>query len=133
MGNGKRKKRIQTREEKLFLLANDCLTGDPLIHDLSLNQVVYLSSLKYPLIFSPAMLSKLPMQETNSICSNGCRIARCMREYFIYKKCYRSAINSMILANSLHQKLWESSPFLLKQLPGIGIVTAKVINFLIVL
>ncbi|KAG2659864.1 ATP-dependent DNA helicase MER3 homolog [Panicum virgatum] len=104
MENGKRKKRIQTREEKLFLLANDCLTGDPLIHDLSLNQ------------------------ETNSICSNGCRIARCMREYFIYKKCYRSAINSMILANSLHQKLWESSPFLLKQLPGIGIVTAKALK-----
>jgi ATP-dependent DNA helicase HFM1/MER3 len=66
------------------------------------------------------------MQEMNSICSNGCRIARCMREYFLYKKSYRSAINSMILANSLHQKLWESSPFLLKQLPGIGIVTAKV-------
>ncbi|XP_021313849.1 ATP-dependent DNA helicase MER3 homolog isoform X2 [Sorghum bicolor] len=102
--NGKRKKRVQTREEKIFLLANDCLTGDPLIHDLSLNQ------------------------ETNSICSNGCRIAKCMREYFIYKKNYRSAINSMILANSLHQKLWESSPFLLKQLPGIGIVTAKALK-----
>ncbi|RLM80527.1 hypothetical protein C2845_PM12G11660 [Panicum miliaceum] len=40
MENGKRKKRIQTREEKLFLLANDCLTGDPLIHDLSLNQAL---------------------------------------------------------------------------------------------
>ncbi|XP_066318886.1 ATP-dependent DNA helicase MER3 homolog isoform X1 [Miscanthus floridulus] len=104
MENGKRKKRVQTREEKIFLLANDCLTGDPLIHDLSLNQ------------------------ETNSICSNGCRIAKCMREYFIYKKNYRSAINSMILANSLHQKLWESSPFLLKQLPGIGIVTAKALK-----
>ncbi|CAL5020883.1 unnamed protein product [Urochloa decumbens] len=104
MGNGKKKKRIQTREEKIFLLANDCLTGDPLIHDLSLNQ------------------------ETNSIFSNGCRIARCMREYFVYKKSYRSAINSMILANSLHQKLWESSPFLLKQLPGIGIVTAKALK-----
>jgi len=73
------------------------------------------------------------MQEANSICSNGCRIAKCMREYFIYKKNYRSAINSMILANSLNQKLWESSPFLLKQLPGIGIVTAKVINFVIVM
>ncbi|AQK53655.1 DExH-box ATP-dependent RNA helicase DExH17 [Zea mays] len=104
MKNGKRKKRVQTREEKIFLLANDCLTGDSLIHDLSLNQ------------------------ETNAICSNGCRIAKCMREYFIYKKNYRSAINSMILANSLHQKLWESSPFLLKQLPGIGIVTAKALK-----
>ncbi|KAL6634739.1 hypothetical protein ACP70R_027410 [Stipagrostis hirtigluma subsp. patula] len=103
-GNGKRKKRIQTREEKIFLLANDCLTGDPLIHDLSLNQ------------------------ETNSICSNGCRIAKCMREYFVYKKNYRSAVNSMILAKCLQQKLWESSPFLLKQLPGIGIVTAKALK-----
>lgn len=37
--NGKRKKRIQTREEKIFVLANDCLTGDPSVHDLSLNQV----------------------------------------------------------------------------------------------
>ncbi|KAL6899412.1 hypothetical protein ACP4OV_006070 [Aristida adscensionis] len=102
--NGKKKKRIQTREEKIFLLANDCLTGDPLVHDLSLTQ------------------------ETNSICSNGCRIAKCMREYFVYKKNYRSAINSMILAKCLHQKLWEGSPFLLKQLPGIGIITAKALK-----
>uniref|UniRef100_J3LET8 DNA 3'-5' helicase n=1 Tax=Oryza brachyantha TaxID=4533 RepID=J3LET8_ORYBR len=102
--NGKRKKRIQMREEKIFILVNDCLTGDPLVHDLSLNQ------------------------ETNSICSNGCRVAKCMREYFIYKKNYKSAINSMLLAKCLHQKLWESSSFLLKQLPGIGIVTAKALK-----
>lgn len=36
---GKRKRRIQTREEKIFVLANDCLTGDPSVHDLSLIQV----------------------------------------------------------------------------------------------
>jgi ATP-dependent DNA helicase HFM1/MER3 len=36
---GKKKKRIQTREEKIFILANDCLTGDPSAHDLSLVQV----------------------------------------------------------------------------------------------
>ncbi|KAF0931605.1 hypothetical protein E2562_005569 [Oryza meyeriana var. granulata] len=102
--NGKRKKRIQTREEKIFVLVNDCLTGDPLVRDLSLNQ------------------------ETNSICSNGCRVAKCMREYFKYKKNYKSAISSMLLAKCLHQKLWESSPFLLKQLPGIGIVTAKALK-----
>lgn len=39
---GKRKKRIQTREEKIFVLANDCLTGDPSVHDLSLTQVLLL-------------------------------------------------------------------------------------------
>ncbi|XP_071713021.1 LOW QUALITY PROTEIN: DExH-box ATP-dependent RNA helicase DExH17-like [Rutidosis leptorrhynchoides] len=101
---GKKKKRIQTREEKLFILANDCLTGDPLAHDLSLTQ------------------------DTNSVCSNGCRIAKCMKEYFIYKKNYKGALNSMFLAKSLHQKLWEDSPYLLKQLPGIGMVTAKALQ-----
>nr|XP_043617378.1 DExH-box ATP-dependent RNA helicase DExH17 [Erigeron canadensis] len=101
---GKKKKRIQTREEKLFILANDCLTGDPLAHDLSLTQ------------------------DMNSVCSNGCRIAKCMKEFFIYKKSYKGALNSLLLAKSLHQKLWEDSPYLLKQLPGIGMVTAKALQ-----
>ncbi|KAG6790126.1 hypothetical protein POTOM_006273 [Populus tomentosa] len=100
----KRKKRIQTREEKIFVLANDCLTGDPSVHDLSLTQ------------------------DMNSICSNGCRIARCMKEYFIFKRNYKGAINSTLLAKSLYQKLWDDSPYLLKQLPGIGMVTAKALH-----
>lgn len=36
---GKPKKRIQSREEKIFVLTNDCLTGDPSVHDLSMTQV----------------------------------------------------------------------------------------------
>ncbi|XP_010936598.1 ATP-dependent DNA helicase MER3 homolog [Elaeis guineensis] len=102
--NGKRKKRIQMREEKIFVLANDVLTGDPSVHDLSLNQ------------------------DMNSICSNGCRIAKCMKECFIYRKNYRGATNSILLAKCFHQKLWDDSPFLLKQLPGIGMITAKALN-----
>ncbi|EXC20319.1 putative ATP-dependent DNA helicase HFM1 [Morus notabilis] len=102
--NGKRKKRIQTREEKIYILINDCLTGDPSVHDLSLTQ------------------------DVNSICANGCRIAKCMKEYFIYKKNYKGALNSALLAKSLHQKLWDDSPYLLKQLPGIGMVTAKALH-----
>ncbi|OMO59219.1 hypothetical protein CCACVL1_24992 [Corchorus capsularis] len=101
---GKRKKRIQTREEKIFVLANDCLTGDPSVHDLSMTQ------------------------DANSICSNGCRIAKCMKEYFIYRKNYKGALNSSLLAKSLYQKLWDDSPYLLKQLPGIGMVTAKALH-----
>ncbi|KAG5254531.1 ATP-dependent DNA helicase [Salix suchowensis] len=100
----KRKKRIQTREEKIFVLANDCLTGDPSVHDLSLTQ------------------------DMNSICSIGCRISKCMKEYFIFKKNYKGAINSTLLAKSLYQKLWDDSPYLLKQLPGIGMVTAKALH-----
>ncbi|KAL5572762.1 hypothetical protein UlMin_022359 [Ulmus minor] len=102
--NTKRKKRIQTREEKIFVLINDCLTGDPEIHDLSLTQ------------------------DVNSVCSNGCRIAKCMKEYFIFKKNYKGSLNSTLLAKSLHQKLWDDSPYLLKQLPGIGMVTAKALH-----
>ncbi|KAL8153892.1 hypothetical protein V2J09_011652 [Rumex salicifolius] len=101
---GKRKKRIQTREEKIFVLANDCLTGDPCTHDLSLTQ------------------------DANSIGSNGSRVAKCMKDYFIYKKNYKGALNSSLLAKSLHQKLWDDSPYLLKQLPGIGMVTAKALH-----
>jgi len=69
----------------------------------------------------------------NSICSNGSRIVKCMKEYFIYKKNYKGALNSTLLAKSLYQKLWDDSPYLLKQLPGIGMVTAKVffIDFII--
>ncbi|KAK1359490.1 DExH-box ATP-dependent RNA helicase DExH17 [Heracleum sosnowskyi] len=98
---GKKKKRIQTKEEKIFVLANDCLTGDPLVHELSMSQ------------------------DMNSVCSNGCRIAKCMKEYFFYKRNYKGAFNSTLLAKCLHQKLWDDSPYLLKQLPGIGMVTAK--------
>ncbi|XP_068485338.1 DExH-box ATP-dependent RNA helicase DExH17 isoform X1 [Phaseolus vulgaris] len=101
---GKKKKRIQTREEKIFILANDCLTGDPSVHDLSL------------------------IQDMNSICSNGFRIAKCMKEYFFYKRNYKGAVNSALLAKSLDQKLWDDSPYLLKQLPGIGMVTAKALH-----
>ncbi|MFS7970512.1 putative DNA helicase [Helianthus anomalus] len=68
------------------------------------------------------------IQDMNSVCSNGCRIAKCMKEYFIYKKNYKGALNSILLAKSLHQKLWDDCPYLLKQLPGIGMVTAKALQ-----
>lgn len=49
-----------------------------------------------------------------------------MKECFIYRKSYRGALNATLLAKCFDQRLWENSPFLLKQLPGIGMVTAKV-------
>lgn len=49
-----------------------------------------------------------------------------MKEYFIYKKSYKGALHSILLSKCLLQKLWDDSPYLLKQLPGIGMVTAKV-------
>lgn len=75
------------------------------------------------------------LQDMNSICSNGCRIAKCMKDYFVHKRNYKGALNSALLAKSFDQKLWDESPYLLKQLPGIGMVTAKVrlIDFLMLL
>lgn len=54
-----------------------------------------------------------------------------MKEYFIYRNSYNGGLNSSLLAKSLHQRLWDDSPYLLKQLPGIGMVTAKVLAFVI--
>ncbi|KAL0463525.1 UNVERIFIED_CONTAM: DExH-box ATP-dependent RNA helicase DExH17 [Sesamum latifolium] len=88
-------------QRRQFVLVNDCLTGDPLVRDLSMSQ------------------------DVNSICSNGSRIAKCMKEYFMFKKSYKGALNSTVIAKCLHQKLWNDSSYLLKQLPGIGMVTAK--------
>ncbi|CAN6446203.1 unnamed protein product [Victoria cruziana] len=102
--NAKRKKRIQSREEKIFVLINDCLTGDPMIHDLSLNQ------------------------DVNAICSSGTRVAKCMKECFIFRKEYKGAIHASILARCLHHRLWDNSQYLLKQLVGIGLVTAKALH-----
>ncbi|KAG0496607.1 hypothetical protein HPP92_001298 [Vanilla planifolia] len=102
--NGKKKKRIQTREEKLFVLTNDCLTGNPSSHDLSLSQ------------------------DMSAICTNGCRIAKCMKECFIFRKSYKGSLNSSLLAQCMNQRLWDDSPYLLKQLPGIGMVTAKALH-----
>ncbi|KAK1325512.1 hypothetical protein QJS10_CPA01g01257 [Acorus calamus] len=102
--NGKRRKRIQSREDKIFVLVNDCLTGEPSIHDLSLNQ------------------------DMSAVCSNGCRIARCMKECFLYRKSYKGTLNSTLLAKCLDQRLWDDSPYLLKQLSGIGMVTAKALR-----
>lgn len=65
-------------------------------------------------------------KDMNSISTNGSRIAKCMRDYFIFRKNYKGAVNSALLAKSLYQRLWDDSPYLLKQLPGIGMVTAKV-------
>ncbi|KAK4347253.1 hypothetical protein RND71_033592 [Anisodus tanguticus] len=90
---GKRKKRVQTREEKIFVLANDCLIGDPLVHDLSHSQ--------------------------------NCEVHE---RVFPVQKNYRGALSSALLTKSLYQKVWDDSPYVLKQLPGIGMVTAKALH-----
>ncbi|KAL2620883.1 hypothetical protein R1flu_001088 [Riccia fluitans] len=98
---GKPKRRIQTSGEKIFVLVNDALSGEPSTLDFTMTQ------------------------DVSAICTNGARITRCMSDYFIYLKRYLEAQNSLLLTKCLRQRLWEDSAYQLKQLPGIGMVTAK--------
>lgn len=66
------------------------------------------------------------LQDVNGICLHGSRIARCMSLYFEHKRRFKEMCNSLALGKCLKQRLWDDSPFLLKQLTGIGMVTAKV-------
>lgn len=67
-------------------------------------------------------------QDVNGICSNGKRIARCMSDYFIFMKRLKESVNALTLSKCLHQRLWEDSSYQLKQLTGVGMVTAKVLS-----
>ncbi|KAH9319134.1 hypothetical protein KI387_020903, partial [Taxus chinensis] len=51
-----------------------------------------------------------------------------MRECFIFQKRYKDSKNAMVLAKCLHQRLWDDSPYQLKQLVGVGMVTAKALH-----
>ncbi|XP_024533051.1 ATP-dependent DNA helicase MER3 homolog [Selaginella moellendorffii] len=99
--NGKIKKRIQSREEKIFLLINDALSGDPSTLDFTMSQ------------------------DVTAICTNGTRISRCMSEYFRFMKRFKETVTALKLAKCIHERLWEDSSYQLKQLAGVGMVTAK--------
>ncbi|CAK9215790.1 unnamed protein product [Sphagnum troendelagicum] len=99
--NGTIKKRIQTHVEKIFVLTNDVLSGEPSALDFSMSQ------------------------DINCICTSGTRICRGMSDYFIFMKRYKEACNALTLGKCLKQRLWEKTSYPLKQLVGIGQVTAK--------
>jgi hypothetical protein len=49
-----------------------------------------------------------------------------MSEYFAFKKGYKETVAALTLAKCLRQRMWEDSTNLLKQLHGVGNITAKV-------
>lgn len=49
-----------------------------------------------------------------------------MSEYFAFKKHYKETIAALTLAKCLRQRMWEDSTNLLKQLHGVGTMTARV-------
>ncbi|KAG0617455.1 hypothetical protein M758_5G190600 [Ceratodon purpureus] len=99
--NGKLKKRIQSDAEKIFVLVNDALSGEPSMTDFTMSQ------------------------DINAICTTGTRICRCMSDYFIFMKRFRETRNALLLSKCLKQRLWENTKYQLKQLAGVGLVTAK--------
>lgn len=142
----KPKKRIQSDAEKIFVLVNDALSGEPTVTDFSMSQVWRWQWLKWELP-TPAVLSPISMatiyslkvflecslkwlisQDINAICTTGTRICRCMSDYFIFMKRFTETRNALLLSKCLKQRLWENTKFQLKQLVGVGLVTAKVIK-----
>lgn len=79
----------------------------------------------FHILFRPLFL-----QDINGICTTGTRICRCMSEYFIFMKRFTEIRNALLLSKCLKQRLWESTKYQLKQLVGVGLVTAKVIKCL---
>ena len=49
-----------------------------------------------------------------------------MSDYYIFMKRFKESINALTLSKCLQQRLWEDSPYQLKQLSGVGMVTTKV-------
>jgi hypothetical protein len=141
--NGTIKKRIQTHVEKIFVLTNDVLSGEPSALDFSMSQVCHLICIPFQLtlshitsLYSYTLVTDLHIfglpitlfrQDINCICTSGTRICRGMSDYFIFMKRYKEACNALTLGKCLKQRLWEKTSYPLKQLVGIGQVTAKVI------
>nr|XP_015837991.1 PREDICTED: probable ATP-dependent DNA helicase HFM1 isoform X3 [Tribolium castaneum] len=70
------------------------------------------------------------LSETLKIMRNGERIVKCLIEYLESKeKCFQALLSTIILAKCFHVKLWENSPFVSKQLPGIGnVMSSQLVN-----
>lgn len=49
-----------------------------------------------------------------------------MADYFIAMKRYSETRSALTLSKCLKQRLWEDTQYQLKQLVGVGLVTAKV-------
>ncbi|KAG5884827.1 hypothetical protein JTB14_012035 [Gonioctena quinquepunctata] len=64
-----------------------------------------------------------------TIMRNGQRIVKCLIDYLGTrgKNCYSALLNSIILGKCFHAKLWENSPFVSKQLTGIGSVLSTLL------
>ena len=65
------------------------------------------------------------MQEKNRIFASVHRLVRCAIDCQIERKDAVSVRNSLELARSLGAKVWDSSPFQMKQLPQIGPIAVR--------
>ncbi|XP_044252465.1 probable ATP-dependent DNA helicase HFM1 [Tribolium madens] len=70
------------------------------------------------------------LSETLKIMRNGERIVKCLIEYLeVKEKCFQALLSTIILAKCFHVKLWENSPYVSKQLPGIGnVMSSHLVN-----
>ena len=126
------KRRIQEHDEKVFVLLNDALSGEPTTLDFSMSQVRWMcSNVRICLVCdgSLCLYSVCDQQDAKAICQHGARIAACMGRYFLHVKRYKESVAALTLTKCFRQHLWEDARFLIRQLPGVGHVTAKVYKY----
>ncbi|CAG9766223.1 unnamed protein product [Ceutorhynchus assimilis] len=79
-----------------------------------------------------AILGNLDIHDQSILCDSvrimrSCeRLANCLIEYLETRdKCYSALLNTTILAKCFRVKLWENSPYVSKQLTGVGQVMSR--------
>ncbi|CAH0564906.1 unnamed protein product [Brassicogethes aeneus] len=66
------------------------------------------------------------LADSQKIMRNGGRIVNCLIEYLNIKpKCYSALLSSLILSKCFRAGIWENSPYVGKQLTGIGAVLSR--------
>ncbi|KAK9883512.1 hypothetical protein WA026_001688 [Henosepilachna vigintioctopunctata] len=68
------------------------------------------------------------LSEAFRIMRLGERICRCLIEFWKDKtKCYSALVNTIVLWKCFRAQLWENSPHVAKQFPGIGLITSNLL------
>lgn len=71
------------------------------------------------------------VQEALKINQVAAKLAKCMFEYFKIqmkdeeKPTFNALVNSLLIVKCLETNLWENSPYLMKQIPKIGAISAN--------
>ncbi|VEN38347.1 unnamed protein product [Callosobruchus maculatus] len=124
--------RLRTSDKKTLNLLNKCSNKNTI--RFPLNGRIKTGEMKLNCIIQ-AVFGNLDIPdhgiqtESYNIMRNGARIVKCLIEYLDTrgKNCYNALLNAIILGKCFNAKLWEDSPYVTKQLSGIGNVMSTLL------